>query len=75
MGQNSTEVAYGFGQMGSAFTDTGDPIYAPYGKVIATKTFVVLFTLLAGVESESRPPMRVTALVPLTCILPICPKP
>ena len=34
MGQNSTEVAYGFGQMGSAFTDTGDPIYAPYGKVI-----------------------------------------
>ena len=34
MGQNSTEVAYGFGQMGSVFTDTTAPIYAPYGKVI-----------------------------------------
>ena len=41
MGQNSTEVAYGFGQMGSAFTDTANaPIYPPKGLVIIAITFL-----------------------------------
>ena len=34
MGQNSTEVAYGFGQMGSVFVDTTAELYAPYGLAI-----------------------------------------
>ena len=34
MGQNSTEVAYGFGQFGSAFIDTTAQITAPQGLVI-----------------------------------------
>ena len=29
MGINSTEVSYGFGQMGSAFTNLAKPIYPP----------------------------------------------
>jgi len=41
MGQNSTEVAYGFGQMGSVFTDTADsPITPPTGKVFVAITFL-----------------------------------
>ena len=34
MGINSTEVAYGFGQMGSAYTDLAKPIVPPQGMVI-----------------------------------------
>ena len=34
MGQNSTEVAYGFGQMGSVFTNLAKPVYPPKGHVI-----------------------------------------
>ena len=34
MGQNSTEVAYGFGQLGSAFTDEDAAVTPPTGKVI-----------------------------------------
>jgi|19_taG_2_1085344.scaffolds.fasta_scaffold61825_2 hypothetical protein len=34
MGQNSTDTAYNFGQMGSVFTDATAEIYAPHGKVI-----------------------------------------
>ena len=34
MGQNSTEVAYGFGQMGSVFVDTTAQITAPQGLVV-----------------------------------------
>ena len=41
MGINSQEVAYGFGQMGNAFTDTADaPIYPPKGMVIVAITFL-----------------------------------
>jgi hypothetical protein len=40
MGINSTEVAYGFGQMGSVFTDTTDHVYAPHGKVIVAIQFI-----------------------------------
>ena len=34
MGQNSTEVAYGFGQMGSVFTNIAKPVYPPKDHVI-----------------------------------------
>jgi len=41
MGINSQEVSYGFGQMGSAFTDTANaPIYPPKGMVIVAITFL-----------------------------------
>ena len=40
MGQNSTEVAYGFGQMGSLFNDTANPCKAPIGKVFVAITFL-----------------------------------
>ncbi len=41
MGINSQEVAYGFGQMGSVFTDTADaPITPPTGKVFVAITFL-----------------------------------
>ena len=40
MGQNSTEVAYGFGQFGSAYTDLGKPIVPPTGLVITAITFL-----------------------------------
>ena len=32
MGQNSTEVAYGFGQLGSGFSDEDDAVTPPSGK-------------------------------------------
>jgi len=40
MGQNSTEVAYGFGQFGSAYTDLAKPIVPPTGLVITAITFL-----------------------------------
>jgi hypothetical protein len=41
MGINSTEVAYGFGQLGSAFTDTADnQLVPPTGKVFVAITFL-----------------------------------
>ena len=40
MGQNSTEVAYGFGQMGSAFSNLAAPIYPPKDHVIVAIQFV-----------------------------------
>ena len=40
MGINSTEVAYGFGQFGSAYTDLGKPIVPPTGLVITAITFL-----------------------------------
>jgi len=47
MGQNSTEVAYGFGQMGSAFTDEDAEVTPPAGKVIVAITFLEDTTLTA----------------------------
>jgi len=42
MGINSTEVSYGFGQMGSMFTDTADnQINPPTGMVFVAITFLV----------------------------------
>ena len=40
MGQNSTQVAYGFGQMGSAYTDLAKPIVPPQGMVIVAIQFL-----------------------------------
>jgi len=40
MGINSTEVSYGFGQMGSVFNDTANPCKAPTGKVFVAITFL-----------------------------------
>ena len=47
MGQNSTQVAYGFGQMGSIFNDTANPCKAPTGKVFVAITFLTDTTLEA----------------------------
>ena len=40
MGQNSTEVAYGFGQLGSAYTDVENIIVPPVGHVIVAIQFL-----------------------------------
>jgi len=40
MGQNSTEVAYGFGQLGSAFSNLVAPVYPPKDHVIVAITFL-----------------------------------
>ena len=40
MGINSTEVAYGFGQFGSAYSDLAKPIVPPTGLVIVDITFL-----------------------------------
>ena len=44
MGINSTEVAYQFGQMGSAYTDLAKPIVPPTGKVIVAINFLAVST-------------------------------
>ena len=36
MGMNSTEVSYGFGQLGSGFVDTTSEFKPPVGKVIVS---------------------------------------
>ena len=40
MGINSTEVAYGFGQLGSGFTDQAEAVTPPTGKVIIAIQFL-----------------------------------
>jgi hypothetical protein len=45
MGQNSTEVAYGFGQMGSAHCKTAASVYPPAGMVIVAVQFLAANTL------------------------------
>tara|TARA_R100000406_G_scaffold64319_1_gene45153 strand:- start:1162 stop:1809 length:648 start_codon:yes stop_codon:yes gene_type:complete len=40
MGINSTEVSYGFGQFGSAYSDLAKPIVPPTGLVITAITFL-----------------------------------
>jgi len=44
MGQNSTEVAYGFGQLGSAFQNLAKPVYPPKDHVIIAITFLAANT-------------------------------
>ena len=53
MGQNSTEVAYNFGQLGSGFSDEAVQVLPPSGKVIIAITFLeatVLSTLVAATD-------------------------
>lgn len=45
MGVNSTEVSYGFGQMGSVFNNTVSAITPPTGKVFVAITFLTDTTL------------------------------
>ena len=40
MGQNSTEVSYSFGQMGSVFTNLAQSVYPPKGHVIVAIQFL-----------------------------------
>jgi len=40
MGQNSSEVAYGFGQLGSVFTNLAKPVFPPKGHVIVAVQFL-----------------------------------
>ena len=40
MGQNSTEVAYGFGQLGSVFTNLAQSVYPPKNHVIVAIQFL-----------------------------------
>ena len=47
MGINSQEIAYSFGQMGSAFTDEIGAITPPAGRVIVAITFLEDTTLTA----------------------------
>ena len=56
MGINSTEVAYGFGQLGSGFSDEAVAVTPPTGKVIIAMTFLedtVLGAMVADVQSDT----------------------
>ena len=56
MGQNSTEVAYGFGQIGSGFSDEAVAVTPPAGKVIIAMTFLedtVLSAMVADVQDNA----------------------
>ena len=44
MGQNSTEVAYGFGQLGSVFQNLAKPVYPPKDHVIVAIQFLAANT-------------------------------
>ncbi len=56
MGQNSTEVAYGFGQIGSGFSDEAVAVTPPSGKVIIAMTFLedtILSAMVADVQDNA----------------------
>ena len=55
MGINSTEVAYGFGQMGSVFNNTVSAITPPTNKVFVAVTFLTDTTLntTAGLVADN----------------------
>ena len=56
MGQNSTEVAYGFGQLGSGFSDEAVAVTPPTGKVIIAMTFLedtILSAMVADVQDDA----------------------
>ena len=59
MGQNSTDVSYGFGQMGSAYTGAASQVRPPKGMVIVAIQFLadnVLTELTAEVPSNDQSP-------------------
>ena len=54
MGQNSTEVAYAFGQLGSGFSDEAVAVTPPSGKVIIAMTFLedtICAAMVAAVDT------------------------
>ena len=56
MGQNSTEVAYAFGQLGSGFSDEAVAVTPPSGKVIIAMTFLedtILSAMVADVQDNA----------------------
>ena len=57
MGQNSTGVAYGFGQLGSAFNDGAALMKPPTGKVFVAITFLgdTSFEAHGGLVAEQDP--------------------
>ena len=58
MGQNSTEVSYGFGQLGSAYTDLAKPIVPPQDMVIIAIQFLAdnIPTVLTPEKLDGRGP-------------------
>ena len=52
MGQNSTEVAYGFGQLGSVYQNLAKPVYPPKDHVIVAIQFVAN-NVLSAVHTET----------------------
>jgi hypothetical protein len=55
MGINSTEVSYGFGQMGSVFSDTTGAITPPAGKVFVAITMLAdtVFNSTEGLVADN----------------------
>ena len=56
MGQNSTEVAYAFGQLGSGFSDEAVAVTPPSGKVIIAMTFLedtILSAMVADAQDNA----------------------
>jgi len=62
MGINSTEVSYGFGQLGSAFQNLGKPVFPPKDHVIVAIQFVAdnTFTALNTETLDSGGPQYIT---------------
>ena len=62
MGQNSTEVAYGFGQMGSVFQNLAKPVFPPKNHVIVAIQFVAdnALTVLHTETLDSQGPQYIT---------------
>ena len=53
MAQNSTEVAYNFGQMGSVFTNLAYPVYPPKDHVIVAIQFLQTGNEVSVLETET----------------------
>ena len=76
MGQNSQEVAYGFGQMGSAYTDLAKPIVPPQGMVIIAVQFLAdsTPTTLTSEKLDNRGPGYVSISGTTTDVVAVADK-